>query len=35
MSAIRLCPESEFFSLVFAELGIREKDLEELNVDQR
>jgi len=34
MTAIRLCPESEFSSLVFAELGVREQDLEELNVDQ-
>ena len=34
MTAIRLCPESEFSSLVFAELGVREEDLEELNVDQ-
>ena len=34
MTAVRLCPKSEFSSLVFAELGVREKDLEELNVDQ-
>ena len=34
MTAIRLCPESEFSSLVFAKLGVREKDLEELNVEQ-
>ena len=34
MTAIRLSPESKFSSLVFTELVVREKDLEELNVDQ-
>ena len=34
MTAIRLCPDSEFSSLVFAELLVRKKDLKELKVDQ-
>jgi len=34
MTAIRLGPKSEFPGLVFAELGIREKYLEELGFDQ-
>ena len=34
MTAVRLCPKSEVSSFVFAELGVREKYLEELYFDQ-